>query len=193
MVRYGSGWKYGQCHYNTDDQDRPLNQTGVKHMSDKLVTGTLSDADRQAIQTAVQTALTKFTCGVRLTVEQRSKLPKAADANIGIINDALAVATGAPDILPRNFDEAGFQARVALMNTVLQLVGLEGQLHQMLLDTLMALGSDNYTDSLVVYRAAETSKPAGLEDVLARMEAHFKSHGHVQTAAKTAGKTTPPA
>jgi len=68
------------------------------------ISATLTQADREAVMTAVATIKEKLPFLIDLTADDRKALPKMGDKSRAFVTKALEVATQNPDFLPRSFD-----------------------------------------------------------------------------------------
>lgn len=132
-------------------------------MNENRVSGTLSPEDQQAVLAAIETIKQKLPFLVDLSPEDRHSLPRMGKKSRGFVEQASDLATRNPGILPRAFDLEEYQRDVALIRAMSPITIALDQLNEFADDTMVALGSDAYLASLMVYRCA---KQAGIGDAL---------------------------
>jgi len=136
-------------------------------MPDNRISATLSQADQQAVLAAVNTIREKLHFLIDLTPEERRTLLKMGDKSRGFVTQALTVAEQNEDILPRSFDVAEMRKDVALLAALSPIMASLSQLSELVEDTYMAVGSEAYASSLLVYQFARSAgKGAALDNAL---------------------------
>lgn len=130
------------------------------------ISATLTPEQRDAVMQAVATIKTNLPFLVDLSPEERKTLPKMGDKSQAFVSTALEVATQNPDFLPRSFDIEEFRKDVQLSETLYPLLLAIAQLHELLDDTYLAVGSEAYTAALQVYNYAKASGNVGGLDTL---------------------------
>lgn len=152
-------------------------------MQENRVSASLSEADRQAVLSALAVVREKLPFLVDLTPEERRALPKMGERSQGFVAKALEVATQNGDILPRSFDVEEMRRDVELLGALSPIMGALAQLQELVEDTYMAVGSEAYTSALLVYQYARAGgKGAALDGALDALGQRF---------ARKAGKATP--
>ncbi|MEQ9553231.1 MAG: hypothetical protein RIM23_26865 [Coleofasciculus sp. G3-WIS-01] len=138
------------------------------------ISATLTPEQREAVMQAVATIKTNLTFLVDLSPEERKSLPKMGDKSRAFVTKALEVATQNPDFLPRSFDIEEFRKDVQLSETLYPLLLAIAQLHELLDDTYLAVGSEAYTAALQVYNYAKASgNVGGLDTLIEEMGQRF--------------------
>jgi hypothetical protein len=110
-----------------------------------------------------------------LTVVQRRQISKIGRKSQTFVLQALAIAKNHPELMPGCFklDEAHrdldlFEA----LNPVLQAIG---ELHELVEDTQIIVGSEAYAAARLAYQSAKTTgKNMGLEDVVSDVSLRFR-------------------
>ncbi len=182
MARYNSGVRYDSgARYN-----EPEPTATPKTMSQNLISETMSDAARDAVLADVNAAIVKLE-GVKtpLTAEQRRKLARLADAEIGLLQTALTFAQQNPGALPGDFDVAEFAKDVALATQIAPIRARIALLNELVMDTTLAIFSDAYVAALEIYKLAKTLNRG------AAFEAFIDDFGR-RFARGSYRKTTPP-
>lgn len=169
--------KFGQTEARNSSQGDLL--MGINQIS-----ATLTQADRDAALAAISTVKENLSFLIDLTVEERKALPKMGDKSRAFVLKALEVATQNPDFLPRSFDLEEMRKDVQLFEAMYAIVVAVTQLHELLNDTHMTVGSEAYSAALQVYNYAKASgHGAGLEAVVDELGQRF---------ARKTKKTNPP-
>lgn len=152
-------------------------------MQDNKISATLSDADRQAVMTAIDTIRQKLPFLTDLTPEDRRALPKMGDRGRVFVSQALELATQNPNILPGGFNTAEMRKDVELLAALDPILAALMQLGELVEDTYMAVSSEAYTSGLLIYQFARAAgRGAALDDAL---------DGLAQRFARKTAKTTP--
>lgn len=143
-------------------------------MPDNRISATLSDTDRQAVLSAINTIRDKLPFLVDLTPEERQSLPKMGDKSRAFVEQALEVAAQNPDILPRSFDVDEMRKDTELFSGLLPVLTALSQLQELVEDTYIAAGSEAYTAALLVYQYARTAgKGSALDSALDGLSQRF--------------------
>lgn len=155
-------------------------------MSENRVSAQLGEAERQAIYAAIQTIRQKLPFLIDLTPEERHALPKIGDKRRGFVAQALEVAEQNPDILPRSFDVGEMRNDVELFSALSPVLTALSQLNELVDDTLLAVGSEAYASSLLVYQFARSAgKGAALDTALDALGQRFARKSRSTPAAKS--------
>ena len=157
-------------------------------MPDNRVSAELSEADQQAVLSAINTIREKLPFLIDLSPEDRKALPRLGDKSRGFVSQALEVASQNTDILPRSFDVEEMRKDVELLNALSPVMLALAQLNELVDDTFMEVGSEAYTAALAVYQYTRAAgKGAALDNALDALGQRFARKTH---SAPT-GKTTP--
>jgi len=150
-------------------------------MNTDLVKGELSADQQQTIFGLIGQIQAQLPFLIDLNAEDRRALPKLGDKSQAFVDQGLILANQNSGFLPRNFDLDEYRRDVTLFKQLQPLVMALGQLQGKLEDTLLAAGSDAYTQTLLVYQAAKLAgKDGSLEqhlDSLGRRFARKSSNG----------------
>lgn len=143
-------------------------------MTTNQISATLDQTNRDAVMAAIAMLKEKLPFLIDLTAEQRKSLPKMEDKSRAFVSKALEVATQNPDFLPRSFDLEEMRQDVELFESLYPILLSLTQLHELVDDTCIAVGSDAYGAALVVYNFTKASgKGAGLDAVADEMGRRF--------------------
>ncbi len=133
-------------------------------MINNLIKGELpSDQQTALLQTIIEIQ-TKLPFLIDLTTADRRSLPKLGDKSRAFIDHGLVLANQNSGILPRNFDLDQYNQEVTLVRQLEPIVLAMRQFMKRLEDTFMAVGSDAYSQTLVVYQSAKLADKSGLLD-----------------------------
>ncbi|APB34158.1 hypothetical protein GlitD10_1832 [Gloeomargarita lithophora Alchichica-D10] len=150
------------------------------------VSAVLSKEDCEAILAAFNTIKTKLPFLIDLTKEERVALPKMGDKSRAFVTKALEVATQNPDFLPRSFDLEEMRKDTELFEAMYPILLASSQIHELIEDTVMEVGSEAYAAALVVYNYAKTSdQGAGLDGVVDEMAKRFARKSNKKNQAET--------
>ncbi|CAG0981773.1 hypothetical protein IVG45_01315 [Methylomonas sp. LL1] len=130
-------------------------------MNKDLVKGELPPEQQQAALQAMKQIQDQMPFLIDLTIEDRRTLPKMGDKSRAFVDQGLLLATQNEGILPRNFDLGEYRRDVALVKQLEPVLMAMRQLTKRLEDTYLAVGSDAYAQSLVVYQAAKLAGKDG--------------------------------
>ena len=133
-------------------------------MSNSPISAQLSQADRDAVMAAIATIKAKLPFLIDLSAEERKALPKMGDKSRAFVSKAMEVATQNPDFLPRSFDLAELQKDVQLFEALYPVLMSLTQLHDLVDDTCLAVGSEAYAAALQVYTYAKASGQGRIRD-----------------------------
>jgi len=143
-------------------------------MSNSPISAQLSQADRDAVMAAIATIKAKLPFLIDLSAEERKALPKMGDKSRAFVSKAMEVATQNPDFLPRSFDLAELQKDVQLFEALYPVLMSLTQLHDLVDDTCLAVGSEAYAAALQVYTYAKASgQGTGLETAVEELGLRF--------------------
>ena len=127
----------------------------------------LSQADQQAVLAAANGIRQKLPFLIDLTPAERRSLATMGDKRRGFVARALVIAAQNEGMLPRSFDVAEMRRDVALLESLRPILTALAQLHELVGDTYMAVGSEAYTSALLVYHFARSAgKGAALDSAL---------------------------
>ncbi len=157
-------------------------------MINNLIKGELPSDQQIVLLQAIIDIQSKLPFLLDLTTADRRSLPKLGDKSRAFIDHGLVLASQNSGILPRNFDLDQYSQEVTLVRQLEPIVLAMRQLMKRLEDTFMAVGSDAYSQTLVVYQAAKMADKNGLLDEhLDSLAQRFarKSPGQDKTPATT--------
>lgn len=154
-----------------------------------LVTGSITDEQKKAIQAGIQAILDAIPYGVDLSVQQRRDLVKAGDKSLAFIYRCRDIATENPAWLPPTFPRAELISDVALFDGIGVYINQLTQVLEKFSDTRMAAGSDAMVSALILYGIAKAAgQGSNLDELLAQMGGRF-----ARSPKPKPTTTTPPA
>ena len=113
-------------------------------MIENRVSATLTTEDKQAILKAIATIRAKLPFLIDLTPDDRRSLPKMGDKSRAFVKKAAEIAQQNEGILPRAFDLDEMLRDVQLSEDLYPILLALGQLHELLDDTYLTVGSEAY-------------------------------------------------
>ncbi len=146
-------------------------------MAIPTVSGTISDQNLQAIKTAlaaIEAALPLLTAA--LSEADRKSARKTGEGRLPFVLDGAEIAQDNPDILPKTFDAAGFEATVALFTALTEVETLINQTRVKVDDTRLAAGVQALSSASDVYHYAQNAvkKTPGIKPIVDRMGQQFQ-------------------
>lgn len=144
------------------------------------ISATLSADALKDIKTAITTIQTQLPFLISLTVEERRKRCKMGDKSLAFVSNSLNVTQNNPEILPASFNAAEFAKDYQLTVALTEILGLLEQLTEQVDDTLLAVGSESMSSSLLVYDYVKTAArhTPGLKSVSDQLGERFKALGN---------------
>jgi hypothetical protein len=158
-----------------------------------VISYALSTEEKTAINsalTALETSTGKFV--VALTPEQKNGLAKPGTNYLPLIDKAARVPDRFPQVLPPTFDNGEFTKDLTLRNDLTAFRDRLIKLSESIDNTLFAVNSDCFAESLKVYGFVEANKESvpGINQLAAEMEAFFTRSARVATTTPAATTTT---
>ena len=130
----------------------------------RLIKGELPTDQQSALLQAISDIQSKLPFLLDLTTADRRSLPKLGDKSRAFIDHGLVLATQNTGILPRNFDLEQYSQEVMLVRQLEPVILAMRQLMKRMEDNFMAIGSDAYSQTLVIYQVAKLADKSGLLD-----------------------------
>ena len=142
-------------------------------MSDQnLVSATLSDADRDAVLTALATIQSLLPFLLGLSMADRMNLNKMGNIRRSFVEQTVPVANQNAQVFPPSFDLAELTADLALYHQLATIMDTLKPLFEKIDDTVLALGSDLYSASLEAYGYIKSAgKSQGLDALREQLKA----------------------
>jgi|GEM_PF-1782844 len=146
---------------SVEDVLAALAQTTNNNMSTQnLVSATLSAQAVTNITQAIATIRTNLPFLLNLNENQRKQLQNVTDATQGIVQSAITFVAQNPNALPGDFNQTEFNKDAALLVPFQQVAALITSLENDSSDTLRALYSDLFVETLDIYSYAKNSSRA---------------------------------
>lgn len=137
-----------------------------------LISAVLSDGDRDAAITALETFDAKLPFLLGLTPKDRQELQKMGDTRRAFVEQTVSVAAQNPQVFPASFDQAEFQKDMALYLQLAPIMDAIQIRFSKVSDTMMAVGSDLYDSALEAYSYIKAAgKSQGLDSLRAQLKA----------------------
>lgn len=142
-------------------------------MAENRISASLTPEDKQAVMAAIATLREKLPFLTDISPEERRSLPKMGDKSRAFVQKALEIAQQNEGILPRAFDLAEMRKDVALAADLYAILLAIAQLHELVDDTYLVVGSEAYAGALLIYNAAKINNVGGLDDALDELGKRF--------------------
>lgn len=163
-----------------------IGQQNNNMSTQNIVSGTLTDAQKTAIQGAVTTILANLPFVVDLSIQQRHDLMKAGDKSLAFIYRCRDLAAQNPAWLPTTFPRQEFINDVALFDALAPILALFTSVLEKTSDTRMAAGSDAMVEALMLYGIAKAAgQGSGLDDLLQQAGTRFAHSAKAKTTPAT--------
>lgn len=143
-------------------------------MSQNVISAQFPQHQLNQVMETISTLKTQLAFLIDLDTEQRKSLVKMGDRSQVFVERALEVAQDHSDILPRRFDLEEFEQDTVLAARLNRVNNALLPLMNMLDDSLLAAGSDAYSQALEVYAYAKAAGTGeGLEELRQTMSSRF--------------------
>jgi len=138
------------------------------------VSATLEASDQQAALSALTEVRNRLPFLAGLSADERVALAKMGGKSLSFVEQSLQAAEAHPQALPPSFDVAEFRRDLQLWRNLQPIALQVTQLNELLNDTLMALGSDLYTEGLATYAYLKAAGNAeGLDSLKGQLSRRF--------------------
>ncbi|HAN47072.1 MAG TPA: hypothetical protein DCQ32_11085 [Cyanobacteria bacterium UBA8156] len=142
-------------------------------MLENRISASLTPEDQQAVMAAIATLREKLPFLTDISPEERRSLPKMGDKSRAFVQKAMEIAQQNEGILPRAFDLEEMRKDVQLAADLYPILLAIAQLHELVDDTYLVVGSEAYAGALLVYNAAKMNNVGGLDDTLDELGKRF--------------------
>jgi len=161
-------------------------------MAQNLISYALSTEEKTAIDsalTALETTTKAF--AVALSPEQKARLLKPGDTYSPLIDKAAKVLDEYPQVLSGTFNKDEFRKDLQLRTDLGDIRNRFIKLAESIDNTLFAVNSDCFVQSLKVYGGVEANKAEvpGINQLAAEMEAFFEKSTKEETTTDTTTTT----
>ncbi len=139
------------------------------------VSARLSEEDLRAIHGALNVIRQNLPFLKSFREEERESLMHLGKTGRTFIRRALDLVMRDPGVLPRSFDEEEFAGDALLYGQLGEIGDLLKELHQQVVDTEAAVGTDAFTAALVVYQCGKMAQRSEMDGGLPGMEKRLAS------------------
>ena len=141
------------------------------------ISATVSAQDLFEIKAAIATIQARLPFLISLTTDERRKRIKMGDKSLAFVRNSVTATQNNPEIVPSSFDIAEFARDYQLTVDLTEVLGLLEQLTEKVDDTLLAVGSESMSGSLLVYDYVKTAarRSPGLKSVADQLGDRFKA------------------
>ncbi len=145
-------------------------------MSYQNISIDLTQADVDAVKTAINTINSKLPFLITIDGQERLELVKLGAKSVDFVQDASAAVDNFPAIMPPSFDVAEYGKDSSLFKSLSEIKLLLDSLSEKVTNTYMAVGSEAMVASLEVYAYVQTAAPRtpGLQSVAEKLKERFK-------------------
>ena len=123
----------------------------------KLVNGTLTDANQIAVKASIDTAKSLLPFLITLTSKEKSRLRKMGPKSVEYVNLNLKGATNFPDYIPVSFDTQSLMDHSTLIDQLTDIRIVTASLLESIDDTIIAASSDAMVAADEVYLLLKTA------------------------------------
>ncbi|MBD1916908.1 MULTISPECIES: hypothetical protein [Cyanophyceae] len=143
------------------------------------ISASISDPAMAEIKGAIAVIQNNLPFLINLTPDERRKRIKMGDKSLAFVRNSVTATQNNPDIVPGKFDIAELNRDYQLTVALSEVLGLLEQLTETVDDTLLAVGSESMTGSLLVYDYVKTAArhSPGLKSVADQLGERFKAMG----------------
>ena len=156
-----------------------------------LISATFTEQDEKEVMDLLAQIKAKFPFGIKLTSDQRKKLPKLDDGRIPFADKGIFYGEQQPLIVPPYTDMAELKKDLAFVKATRRVGAELLSLTEMVTDTRMAAGSDTYQAALSIYNSAKGAAKQGVpgtQTIVDEMGKLFEGQGNFAATAPTATK-----
>ncbi|MGB3309553.1 MAG: hypothetical protein WBG32_20250 [Nodosilinea sp.] len=141
------------------------------------ISATVAAQDLSEIKAAIATIQTRLPFLISLTSDERRKRIKMGDKSLAFVRNSVTATQNNPEIVPSSFDIAEFTRDYQLTVDLTEVLSLLEQLTEKVDDTLLAVGSESMSGSLLVYDYVKTAArhSPGLKSVADQLGERFKA------------------
>jgi hypothetical protein len=144
-------------------------------MGIETIDATVTQQQVDNIVTAVKTIQEQLPFLIGLSAQKRRELPKMGRKAQTFTVQALDMAVQHSELMPRNLKIEEARRDIALFEALNPILQAVSQLHELLEDTQMVVGSEAYAAARLAYNSAKVSgKNQGLDDILEDLSRQFR-------------------
>ena len=153
-----------------------------------LISATFSEEDEKEVMELLAKLKAKFPFGIKLTADQRKRLPKMDDGRIPFVEKGLFYGEQQPLIVPPFTNLAEYKKDLDFVKATRRVGAELASIAEMVADTRIAAGADAYQAGLSIYSSAKSAAKQGVpgtQSIVDEMGKLFNGQG---TSAATAAK-----
>ena len=156
-----------------------------------LISATFSEEDEKEVMELLAQLKAKFPFGIKLTDDQKKRLPKLDDARIPFADKGLFYGEQQPLIVPPYTDLGEYKVDLNFVKATRRVGSELASIAEMVSDTRMAAGADAYQAALSIYSSAKNAAKQGVpgtQTIVDEMGKLFDGQGKVPTATEAKAK-----
>jgi len=127
-----------------------------------LISATFSEEDEKEVMELLAQLKAKFPFGIKLTDDQKKRLPKLDDARIPFADKGLFYGEQQPLIVPPYTDLGEYKVDLNFVKATRRVGSELASIAEMVSDTRMAAGADAYQAALSIYSSAKNAAKQGV-------------------------------
>jgi len=156
-----------------------------------LISATFSEEDEKEVMELLAQLKAKFPFGIKLTDDQKKRLPKLDDARIPFADKGLFYGEQQPLIVPPYTDLGEYKVDLNFVKATRRVGSELASIAEMVSDTRMAAGADAYQAALSIYSSAKSAAKQGVpgtQTIVDEMGKLFDGQGKVPTVTEAKAK-----
>jgi len=156
-----------------------------------LISATFSEEDEKEVMELLAQLKAKFPFGIKLTDDQKKRLPKLDDARIPFADKGLFYGEQQPLIVPPYTNLGEYKVDLNFVKATRRVGSELASIAEMVSDTRMAAGADAYQAALSIYSSAKSAAKQGVpgtQTIVDEMGKLFDGQGKVPTVTEAKAK-----
>src|SRR5665647_605746 len=156
-----------------------------------LISATFSPEDEKEVMELLAQLKAKFPFGIKLTPDQKKRLPKLDDARIPFVEKGLFYGEQQPLIVPPFTNLGEYKLDLDFVKATRRVGAELASIAEMVSDTRMAAGVDAYQAGLSIYGSAKSAAKQGVpgtQTIVDEMGKLFDGQGKAPVATEAKAK-----
>lgn len=156
-----------------------------------LISATFTEEDERQVMELLAQLKAKFPFGIKLSADQKKRIPKLDDARIPFAEKGLFYGEQQPLIVPPFTNLGEYKVDLDFVKATRRVGAEMASIAEMVSDTRMAAGSDAYQASLSIYSSAKSAVKQGVpgtQTIVDEMGKLFDGQGKAPVSAEAKAK-----
>ena len=156
-----------------------------------LISAAFSEEDEKEVMELLAKLKAKFPFGIKLSPDDRKRLPKLDDARIPFADKGVSFGEQQPMVVPPYTDLDELKKDLNFVKATRRVGAEVASFAEMVTDTRMAAGSDAYQAALSIYNSAKAAAKQGVpgtQTIVDEMGKLFEGQGFTSKVDKSTGK-----